>query len=199
MICNYENCNKTKIRARGLCSMHWSLEQYGPCKNLCLMPASNSNGFCANCNKRKGNAPSRRNLGSIINSTSCRVCSTCKNIFPIDEFAKSNHKNRCNKCQINMKKHSALLKKYKITLNKWNEIVESQGGGCAICGEIEKLCVDHDHSCCSGNQTCGNCIRGIICDKCNRAIGLMKNNPFILKNASKYLYEYENMKGITNA
>jgi len=87
-----------------------------------------------------------------------------------------------------MKKHSSLIAKYGISIDEWTEIVQKQGGGCAICHEIsEKLCVDHDHSCCPAKNTCGKCIRGIICDRCNRALGLMRDNPEIFLSASKYL------------
>jgi len=187
MICKYKNCNKTRIRARGLCANHWNLEQYGLCINGCSMAAANSHGYCSNCNKR-GGKPDRRNIGSLINSDIERVCSRCKNIFPIEEFAQSHHKNRCVSCQNIMKKHSSLIAKYGISIDEWTEIVQKQGGGCAICHEIsEKLCVDHDHSCCPAKNTCGKCIRGIICDRCNRALGLMRDNPEIFLSASKYL------------
>lgn len=188
MTCIYERCNKEKIRARGLCVTHWSLQQYGLCKNNCNMPAANSRGLCSNCNNRGGKPPISRNLGSIINNNNVKLCSQCKNIFPIKEFEKSHHKNRCVKCQTRMKKHSSLMAKYKLSINQWESILESQNGRCAICNEIsERLCVDHNHSCCPSRKTCGKCIRGILCDTCNRALGLMKDNPEIFLSAHKYL------------
>jgi hypothetical protein len=87
-----------------------------------------------------------------------------------------------------MRKHSSLIAKYKISINQWESILESQNGRCAICNEIsERLCVDHNHSCCPSQKTCGKCIRGILCDTCNRALGLMKDNPEIFLSAYKYL------------
>jgi len=41
------------------------------------------------------------------------------------------------------------------------------------------LCVDHDHN--TGK------IRGLLCNTCNRALGLLKDNKQLLINALKYL------------
>ncbi len=78
-----------------------------------------------------------------------------------------------------------LMRTYKISLNQF-EIMSANG--CEICGkhgaEYKKLHVDHDHACCpvakynkKGNvntyfKTCGLCVRGILCDGCNAAVGL---------------------------
>lgn len=61
---------------------------------------------------------------------------------------------------------------------------------CDICGENVqegRINVDHDHSCCPGQQTCGNCLRGILCRGCNRAIGSFRENPQNIYNAYTYL------------
>lgn len=39
------------------------------------------------------------------------------------------------------------------------------------------LVVDHDHSCCPGNKSCGGCIRGLICHSCNVAEGFLRGDP----------------------
>jgi len=189
MICIYKDCNREKIRARGLCTSHWNLEQYGLCKNNCGLPAANTRGLCSNCNNRGGKPPNSRNLGSKVNNDKVRLCSRCKNIFPLEEFKKSNHKNRCVKCQIRMKKHSSLIRKYKISIDQWEFLLESQGGRCAICDKAsDKFCVDHDHSCCPSNRiTCGKCIRGLLCNRCNNGMGLLNDNPDIILSAYKYL------------
>jgi hypothetical protein len=35
-------------------------------------------------------------------------------------------------------------------------------------------------------------VRGLLCNECNRGIGLLKDNPTILTNAVKYLTKEEN-------
>jgi hypothetical protein len=75
-----------------------------------------------------------------------------------------------------------LMKKYKLTPEKYEEMAKD---GCHICGKQalphKYLHVDHDHNCCvvkydkkgrSGYfKTCGLCVRGILCDSCNQAVG----------------------------
>ena len=181
MKCSYNECDKTNIRARGLCVQHWNYEQYGSCSNGCVLPAANSKGWCANCNKR-GGPPKRRNAGTILNNEKERLCSKCKNIFPIEEFFKSHHKNRCQDCQSWVKRDGYLKRTYGIDTNVYEKMLEENNNGCYICGKTQQengkyLAVDHDHSCCSDYRvSCGKCVRGILCDTCNKAVGLLKDN-----------------------
>ena len=73
-----------------------------------------------------------------------------------------------------------LLRNYGITLEDYDKMYNSQQGKCAICKDTyEILCIDHDHT--------TNKIRGLLCDKCNRGIGYLKESKEIFINAIKYL------------
>lgn len=71
-----------------------------------------------------------------------------------------------------------------MTVTEYDQLMEQQGGRCSIC-RLEKqrikrrLCVDHDHI--SGR------IRGLLCYKCNSAIGLLNDDISLLNNAISYL------------
>jgi hypothetical protein len=83
-----------------------------------------------------------------------------------------------------------LRDKYGITEEEYNAMFTAQNGKCAIClsdtetGKWKRFCVDHCH-------TTGR-VRGLLCNECNRGIGLLKDNPTILTNAVKYLTKEEN-------
>jgi hypothetical protein len=81
-----------------------------------------------------------------------------------------------------------------LTLEQYDEILEAQGGVCAICGAPpgeKNLGVDHDHACCpSSRKTCGKCIRGLLCMNCNQELGFMekfRSNPLWVEKADAYL------------
>lgn len=84
-----------------------------------------------------------------------------------------------------------LLATYGLTEQTYDEIFQQQGGGCAICTTAlaDRFVVDHDHSCCSGGRTCGKCIRGILCNACNQALGLLRDSPKIIRSALRYITE----------
>jgi len=50
---------------------------------------------------------------------------------------------------------------------------------CTICGDEADLVVDHDHK--------TNKIRGILCNLCNKGLGLFRDNPDFLEYARIYL------------
>lgn len=108
--------------------------------------------------------------------------------------------NRCKQCSkdaasehrkfnIEHYRRYELYRRHNITLEHYNELFSIQNGSCAICKESgKKLIIDHDHRCCPGRKnSCGNCIRGLICNDCNRGIGLLKDNPQILYSAADYI------------
>lgn len=78
---------------------------------------------------------------------------------------------------------SHFRRKFGITMQQRDEMLESQGGRCMICDTDtprgKGWCVDHHHD--NGR------IRGILCAPCNSFIGLAKESVVILQRAIKYL------------
>jgi hypothetical protein len=84
-----------------------------------------------------------------------------------------------------------LRHKYGITHDEYQEMLDAQGGGCAICGKqpqdgARRMAVDHDHACCPGWKTCGECIRGILCVTCNMWLGFYENKKW-MESAEMYV------------
>jgi hypothetical protein len=82
----------------------------------------------------------------------------------------------------------ATLRKYGITKDRYDELLKYQDGKCAICncaetvklnGKLKRLAIDHCH------QT--NFVRGLLCSRCNVAIGNFNDNWILLDNALEYL------------
>ena len=83
-------------------------------------------------------------------------------------------------------KNNKLKKAYGIGLEEYNQLFENQQGCCAVCGihqsELTRsLAVDHCHT--------TGAIRGLLCSKCNTALGLLNESEQIMKNLIKYMSE----------
>lgn len=81
--------------------------------------------------------------------------------------------------------------KYGITREQYDEILSGQDGRCPICKTDDPggkgWCVDHDHSCCAGGSSCGKCVRGILCNRCNMGLGYFQDSVDVLSSAIRYL------------
>ena len=134
-----------------------------------------------------------------------KQCQACNKTKPVSEFFKSMQTkdglfSYCKPCKVDAnrksddKRRSAnrvaflnqrrgwhLKTKYGITIEKYNELVLTQNGKCLVCeGKLDdKLCVDHDHK--TGK------IRALLCQDCNRGLGMFKESVDSLKRAIKYL------------
>lgn len=94
-----------------------------------------------------------------------------------------------NRDTLRTKRHKrAVMERYGITHQQFDELIASHGGKCAICGDSETrqnnwfiyhLCVDHDHK--SGR------VRGLLCTNCNRLLGAAKDSIYVLEKAILYL------------
>jgi len=70
-----------------------------------------------------------------------------------------------------------------ITEARFNLMLEAQGHACAMCHrpfeDGQRIFADHDHDCCPKQtkataKTCGECIRGLLCFRCNTALGYIE-------------------------
>jgi len=81
--------------------------------------------------------------------------------------------------------HSHIRSEFHLEPSEYYQMVDRQGGVCAICGRTEPhkagklLCVDHSH-------TTGN-VRGLLCSNCNCALGFLKESTSKIFAAIHYL------------
>ncbi len=74
----------------------------------------------------------------------------------------------------------------------WAIMWDAQDGRCYLCGEEMTTArgqgppptaavVDHDHRHCPPETSCNVCRRGLACNRCNSMIGLVKDDPVLLR------------------
>lgn len=141
--------------------------------------------------------------GRKMTDQTSKACTKCKVVKPLTEFYLVENKTRTRAwCKTCFNKDGAsrpsqylpeanLKYRYKMTQAEFDQRLADQGGGCAICHGVNqnetRLSVDHDHSCCPGGRSCGACVRGIICHRCNRLLGFAGDDPEVLRAAVRYL------------
>lgn len=143
------------------------------------------------------------------------VCLSCDLSKPVECFGTRNNKKTgidsvCLECRrIGDRKRYAASKavrgesakwaglkwRFGVTRDEWFALLNSQDGKCAICLEEIKdtsvgkddtrrrACLDHDHQ--TGK------VRGLLCAKCNKAIGLLRDSLVIITRAADYIRRHE--------
>jgi hypothetical protein len=70
----------------------------------------------------------------------------------------------------------SVLGKFHTTETWYEAKLAEQDGHCALCSREReengnRLAIDHDHGCCPKSGSCGKCLRGILCRRCNLRLG----------------------------
>lgn len=96
-------------------------------------------------------------------------------------------------------RNSYLLRNYGLTPEAYQTLLQMHDGCCWSCkqpetvvvksGKVRNLHIDHDHKCCVGTKSCGKCVRGLLCTKCNIALGYMNEDIDRLKSLIAYIEE----------
>lgn len=147
-----------------------------------------------------------------------KTCSTCKQIKDLDCFYKATRgilgrQARCKPCAVIARREYSSRKPEKnwvmnlrrmgLTVQEYEEMFSSQNGLCFSCGcpetiidkrvnKLRRLAIDHDHSCCGKQKACKSCIRGLLCQSCNQALGLLKDDA--TRVWALYVYAQKNSR-----
>lgn len=139
-----------------------------------------------------------------------KKCTVCKKELPYTEYhrskvTKDGYGYRCRACDKKARhkyreenkerfreisRRKQLKHRYGLSIEEYNAILKRQGGCCAVCGtdtnnymtgntEVANFAVDHCHS--TGK------VRGLLCNQCNRAIGMLGDTPESVLRAYEYL------------
>lgn len=118
---------------------------------------------------------------NAVYRSECKPCCSAR----ASKWFRDNHSRA-----IDSQRRRKIVQAYGITWEQYEALLQSQGGVCAICrngepiahgrtGKQFRLSVDHCHS--TGR------VRGLLCQKCNRALGLLGDDPVMLQRAIGYL------------
>lgn len=112
-------------------------------------------------------------------TTNCKSCSELKTIEALD---------LCKSCYLKQweakrpsRRPQRLMREYGLTMEQYETMLSMQENACAICKEksTKNLHVDHDHE--TGK------VRGLLCYRCNSAIGYLADNPARARDLAEYL------------
>lgn len=100
-------------------------------------------------------------------------CLACRLALPLDRYYPTprsfgGRHNKCRWCE----SLRGRFDKYHLTRDEWTLVMLLQDRVCAACGASDPRGsggwqVDHDHACCPGRNSCGECVRGGLCSECN--------------------------------
>ena len=170
--CTYKDCDRPHL-ARGLCSAH---------------DARMRKGIAMDKPIRK----QRKTIDILARDEQGRKqCRVCLEWLPEKAYSASHTRDKlqgaCRECY----KWSHIERTYGLNKDGYEDMLASQGGGCAICNRTPdngvRFHIDHDHSCCPRGKTCGECVRGILCGECNKGLGLFFEDETVLRSAIAYV------------
>jgi hypothetical protein len=154
---------------------------------------------CRHCGKTKNTKEFNKKTANKDGFASyCRACSKEK----LRKFRQENIKEYNNKSIKWYENNRDLVRErrrqayYGITPAAFKKLLAIQNNSCAICKtphdpslyrNWKVLAVDHDHSCCDKTPCCGKCVRGLLCVKCNKGIGMFEDSIELLNTAIDYL------------
>jgi hypothetical protein len=137
-------------------------------------------------------------------------CPRCKRDLPLTMFHRSKAKGvqcYCKTCSSAKKlewlrangpveRANKLWSVYRLRDENYQALRERQDHRCAACREpfTGTPHVDHDHACCppgpkTGPRSCGKCVRGLVCVRCNTFIGYIEARPGSLEQVLAYLQQ----------
>jgi hypothetical protein len=116
-----------------------------------------------------------------------RWCPSCEQPVPHDDYTRSSltasgFGARCKACHNAANSAYYFYRTYKLTKRQVADIRAAQNDRCAICGEPSPQHLDHDHS--------TGATRQLLCQRCNQGLGLLRDDPAVLRAAADYVEEH---------
>lgn len=113
-----------------------------------------------------------------------KFCERCRQYKHKYSFAKFKGEEFYKDCWEKNRKNTYYKYKYNITIEEYERKFKEQRGICSICHNIfdSNLVVDHNHF--------NNKVRGLLCNTCNLALGLIKEDLKTLQRMQEYIISW---------
>ncbi len=143
---------------------------------------------------RRTGPPTRRYPVGLDVPDGFKWCPDCNAVKPLADFPKTratrsgvytycrpchNVRGRAAKDKVGGSRTYHLKRRYGITAEEADAMLEAQGALCAICRTAPAAHVDHDHD--TGE------VRELLCFNCNGGLGQFKDDPEVLRAAADYV------------
>lgn len=190
--CEFEGCTKPR-HGRGLCGTHYRALRrreagvvprapvYGATCAVaeCAEPTAHK-GWCQKHYQRLATGAEPYHDPISRDAAGNKRCGRCRAWKPEDAFGVARRlpdglNSSCRACCA--ERH--LIRTYGVMAHDVRTLQEKQQGLCAICLKDRKLHVDHEHS--TGR------VRGLLCGPCNRALGMLEDDPQRIMRAAAYV------------
>lgn len=147
--------------------------------------------------------PRRRHPRDIAVPAGHKWCPDCGEVLPFESFGRNaasatgrasyckpchNVRGRKSKDLVGGERTYHLKRRYGITAEEADAMLEAQGGLCAICRAAPAVHVDHDHS--------SGIVRALLCFNCNGGLGQFRDDPVVLQRAVFYLQHHAQEQAI---
>lgn len=151
-----------------------SFTPQGPAQRYCRPDCTPATLVCYQCQEERSRDEFyRKSSGSLMSP--CKVCrrgyaKDLRDSWDADRLAQDNQ----------LHWENGLRRKFHITPADYWQMLAEQDGRCKICrrtpeeaanSRTARFAVDHDRRCCPGDSSCGKCVRGLLCTKCNGSLG----------------------------
>lgn len=151
--CERDGCSELRVKSYRLCERHLEERNSGRRRKY-------STANCEVCNRRHGwyESTLNANIRQELHEFYRRTCSECR------------------------RRGMGQIRKHRLDTDWAIRLLTVEA--CERCGErfptnakarSRRINVDHDHSCCSGGASCGLCVRGLLCTRCNVRLGQIES------------------------
>jgi len=143
---------------------------------------------------RRTGSPTKRHPRGIVVPEGHKWCPDCGEVLPFSSFGRNaasqtgrtsyckpchNTRGRRAKELVGGERTYHLRRRYGITGEEADELLENQSGVCAICKVAPAVHVDHDHA--------TGAVRALLCFNCNGGLGQFRDDPHVLRAAAEYV------------